>query len=243
MEAMKKVDAVFGPSKMIANFTKKRINRDIKIIETPFMVPKVQSDDSVFVNQLMGKKYILFFGSIGLIKGVGTISRIIYNVLNEHPDLYYVFVGKILENQLDGKSIWDVVKDSAKEHYQRVIHIPSLPQHQLFLVIQESMFVTIPSRTDNFPNTCIEAMACGKIVVGMIVNGFDQLIDDTKSGFVIEVDNHIQLLATINSIINMNSEQKSKIELMAKKKIEQLRPELVLNQLLDLYQETINTKK
>ncbi len=237
--AMKKADVVFGPSRMIAGITEPQIGKTIQIIETPYVKPEGALDESVYRQLLAGKCYVLFFGTISLIKGVGTISKIIYPLLKENPGLHYVFVGKQQNNQVDRKTLWDKLVENAAEYADRVIYIPSLRHPALFPVIQNATLVTLPSRTDNFPNTCIEAMANKKIVIGTKGNGFDQLIDHGKNGFVIDVDDHCDLLTKINEVLAMDPIRRQQMENAAAQRTEALHPDVVLGQLVELYKHII----
>lgn len=239
-EAMKKADAVFGPSKMVAALTENEIDKKIQIIETPYLKPRVALDDSIYKQYLNNKSYVLFFGSIGLIKGIGTIAEMIFDLLEQQPDLHFVFVGKKLENKIGELSVWDYLLDKAEQHKKRIIHIEPLKHPRLFPIIQHAQCVVLPSRIDNFPNTCIEAMANSKIVIGTLGNGFDQLIEDGKSGFVIPVDDNRALLKTITIVLNLPIEEKLKIEEAAKSRTDLLHPDIVLSQVVELYQQVIS---
>lgn len=243
LDAMKKADRVFGPSKMIAGMTEPQINKSISIIETPYIKPLGEMDNSIFETTLKGKKYILFFGSISLIKGVGTIAKMIKPLLEKHKDLYFVFVGKQISNMINGIDLWDHLLSNAGDDKNRIIYISSQQHQTLFPIIQNAELITLPSLTDNFPNTCIESMANKKIVIGTKGNGFDQLIEDGKNGFIVEVDDHNALLKTIDNVLKLDSNTKKEIENKAAQRIEKLHPDIVLNQLLDLYKEIINEYK
>jgi glycogen synthase len=241
--AMKKSDAVFGPSKMIAAMTEPVIEKKIVVIETPYVNPTGSPDQHIFEERLKGKKYVLFFGSIGLIKGVVTISEMIHSLLQEHPDLYYVFIGKKLNNSVNGLTVWENLILKAGEHKDRVIYLPPLKHESLFPVIQNALLVTLPSRTDNFPNACIESMANKKIVIGTKGNGFDQLIDDGESGFVIEVDDNDALLKRINFVLNLPTIEREKIEKKAFERSLTLHPDTLFNSLLEFYKKIIKDFK
>ncbi|MBL7935557.1 MAG: glycosyltransferase [Bacteroidia bacterium] len=235
-EAMKKADAVFGPSKMIAEETENIINKKITIIETPFLLKNIQLDYTLFDKTLRNKKYILFFGSIGLIKGVGTIANMIYPFLEEHRDCYFVFVGKKLNNQINSLNIWDYLMKNAAEHGSRIIHFEPLKHELLFPIIKNAACVVLPSITDNFPNTCIEAMANGKIVIGTQGNGFEQLINHEKSGYLIKVNDHLSLHSIINKIFALNERDKAEIEKNAISRIKLLSPDSIMPQIEEIYQ-------
>lgn len=238
-KGLMKASAIFCPSKMTIEITKKTVNRKFELIETPFIKPALTLDDSIYKRHWQNKTYILFFGSIGIIKGIGTIAEIIFDLLEQQPNLHFVFVGKKLSNQINNMPIWDYLIDKARQHQNRIIHLEPLKHHQLFPIIQHAECVVLPSRIDNFPNTCIEAMANSKIVIGTVGNGFDQLIDDEKSGFVIPVDDSLALLKTITHVLNLSVTEKKIIELAAKQRTDLLHPDIVLNQVVDLYKQTI----
>lgn len=240
--AMKKVNAVFGPSKNIAIETEKYIHKKIEVIETPYMEPMSALDDTIYMQFLNKKKYILFFGSVGLIKGVGTIAEVIYEILDFDKELYYVFVGKKLDNKINGIPIWDYLISKAGKYADRVIYFDSLKHDSLFPIIKHAELVTLPSRADNFPNTCIESMANEKIVIGTYGNGFEQLIEDTKNGFLITVDDHKKLLEKIHIVLALSPDVKQKIELEAKKRIADLDPSIVLAELVNFYTKIIKNK-
>jgi hypothetical protein len=110
---------------------------------------------------------------------------------------------------------------------------------KLYPVIENSFAVVLPSRIDNFPNACIEAMAHHKIVVGTRNTGFEQLIEHRSSGFLCEKDNSSELLAILNEIIGLGEIEKRTIEENAFKRIQLLRPEITVNRLIDFYKTVI----
>ncbi len=237
--AMKNADTVFGPSKMVASVIEKEIHRKIEIIETPFSDIKINTDAGLYEQQLKDKKYILFFGSIGLIKGVGTIAEMIFDLLEKQPDLYVVFVGKKLNNTINNIPLWDYLLRKAGKHHSRIMHFESLKHDRLFPVIKNAQCVLLPSRVDNFPNTCIEAMANSKIVIGTYGNGFDQLIENGENGFLINVDDHAALLKQTLHVLSLAPAEKKDIENKARLRIDNLHPDIVLEELITLYKTTI----
>ena len=49
--------------------------------------------------------------------------------------------------------------------------------------------ICFPSWWENMPMVCIEAMLCGGIVLGSSSGGMSEIIEDGKSGFLIEPRN------------------------------------------------------
>ncbi len=242
-DALKKMDGIFGPSKMIAGIITKEIKREIKIIETPFLPPGEKLDEGLYNQKLKDKKYLLFFGSLGLIKGCGTIAEVIEDYFRLYPDHYFVFVGKVLGSPDPGLNMLQYLQKKAGNFAERVIHFEKTPHTQLFPIIQHSLFVVLPSRIDNFPNTCIEAMGNGKIVIGTRGNGFEQLITHGENGFLVNVDDGAGLLENINNALNLPPEKLASMQDNARKRIELLNPELIVAQLTGFYADVIKKFK
>lgn len=236
--ALLRSDGIFGPSRRIAEEMSKEVQRHIEVIESPFFLDVRHFDDSVFQLYLAGRTYLLFFGSLCHIKGVSVIAAMIHRLLDRHPDLSFVFVGKEVPGQKGG-SLMEMVWKNAGEHRERVIHIPPLRHSQLYPIIQGAHAVILPSRTDNFPNACIEAMAFGKVVIGTLGNGFEQLIHDGWSGFLCRVDDPVHLLEVTECMLGMTDGERLTMGRRAAGRINDLAPEKVGVELVHFYERVI----
>lgn len=240
--ALLRADGVFGPSCRIAELTSNEIGRPIEVIESPFLLDVDYFDESVYEQHLREKTYLLFFGSLCHIKGVSVIATMIYKLLDRHRHLHFAFVGKDIPGQ-EGGSLMDAVRKNAAEHCGRVIHIGSLHHPQLYPIIKGAHAVVLPSRTDNFPNACIEAMAFGKIVIGTFGNGFEQLIDDGRSGFLCRVDDADHLLEVTERALWLTDDERFRMGRRAVSRINALAPEKVGEELIQFYKRVIDAKK
>lgn len=243
MRSMKNMDDNFGPSRILAGIISKKIEREIKIIETLYVNEVDKEDASVYETHLKDKKYALFFGTVGQIKGAGTIAKVIHSFLDKYRDHYFVFVGKVLHSPQEGLSMIEYVRGKAGEHKDRVIHFDKMQHATLYPIIRNSQFVVLPSLIDNFPNTCIEAMTHGKIVIGTFANGFEQLIDNRESGYLVHIDNGDELMTAMNEILSLPPEKKKEIEAKAVERTRKLDPKFIIPQLLDFYKSTIHSRK
>lgn len=241
-KAMKRVTSIFGPSRMIASYITNQIKRPIEIIETPFLLNVENLDNSEYDKRLQGKKYFLFYGSLTTLKGVETIAATLEELLSSDPDLHFAFVGKVLKART-GQDMLEYILEKAGSHKDRVIHCPPLRQPQLYPIVQNAEAVILPSLVDNFPNTCIEAMAFGRVVVGTSKNGFEQLIDHGKSGYLVGIDKSDELLQTMKDIQGLSIEQKKEIGKHAAERIKDLEPEKVVKQLVAFYESVIQKHK
>jgi glycogen synthase len=238
-KSLRKMDMLFGPCRSISDMVEKKINRKIELIESIYIDETKAEDPSIYNEQLKGKKYLLFYGTISLVKGVNTIADIIYQFLEKHNDHFFVLVGKSTHSQIEGIKMIDFLKQKAGIHQNRVIHINKISHDKLFPVLKNAEFVVLPSRIDNFPNTCIESMAHQKIVIGTIGNGFEQLIEHKKNGYLIPIDAPDKLLESIEQILKLSKEEKKQMEVLAQKRIEKLTPENIAPQVIEFYKRAI----
>jgi glycosyltransferase involved in cell wall biosynthesis len=231
-------NAIFGPCKIIAEAIEKDFSiGTIPIVETPFYNDVKQFDNSVYVSQLQNKNYFLFFGTLSILKGIKTIATIVDELLDKHPQFLFVFIGK--QTSIEGKKAMDYIYAKTLKNRNRILYIPALKHAQLYPIIANAEVCILPSRIDNFPNCCIEAMFHKKIVIGTLYTGFNQLITHGKNGFLCERDNPMDLFTTIETVLNLSNQEKQAIELEAYKRTLQLSPEKVVLQLLELYKITI----
>ncbi len=236
--AAKRMNYIFAPSRLMAESLAKDIKRSVGIIETPYFSEKVELDDSVFKEKIENKKYILFFGRMSVDKGILTIRDILYRVLKEHLDIFFVFAGISCEH--DGVIIEKELIRASQDFRDRVIFLGLLPQSKLIPVIKNAEMVLMPSLADNFPNTCAEAMALGKIVIGTEGSSLEQFIKDKENGCLAEIGNAESLYDCVKYVLNMEDVQKEDISNQAMKRIKKLDLEQYSLKMELLYEKVID---
>lgn len=236
--ALKRADRLTCPSMFIASKIEKLTRRQVMVIESPYVNEPDTLDSKACAQTLHGKKYLLFFGSVGRLKGVDIVAEALPELLSRHKNLYFVFAGKDVGYR--GKKMMDYVWQQSGEHKDRVLYLGVLQHTQLYPVIQNSHAVILPSRIDNLPNACIEAMAHGKIVLGTSGTSFEQLIDNGISGFLCAPDDPSSLTEAVDKILCLDASDMSRIGNKAQQRIEKLHPSIVVNELLRLYESAIS---
>ena len=233
--AYNRSDAVFSPSSLIASQLNKVLGHEIPVIESPFYMEADKLDDSLLNTfGLRTKQYLLFFGTVSLYKGCLTIAKCLNRLFSECPQQYFVFVGKTIP--YNGKDFETLIREKVYNEYQdRVIFSKKASHSQLYPIIQSANGVILPSRMDNLPNTCLEAMGLGKIVVGTRGASFDQLIHDGENGFLCEIDDHDGLFDAIKKLLSLSQEQVWQMSDAAQKRIQRLCPDIAIPSLLDFY--------
>ncbi len=105
------------------------------------------------------------------------------------------------------------------------------PHNQLYPVIKGARLVVLPSLIDNFPNTCLEAMALAKPVVGTTGASFEELIVEGKTGFLVPAGEVDALADKINEVWITSSP--GEIGQEAKRKVQDFSPEQTIQRFLD----------
>lgn len=236
--AASRCNAVFAPCKNTADVFSADIGRVVSVIETPFVNDVTEYDASVYTELLKGKKYVLFFGTLIVEKGVLVIADTLQRFLEKNEQYYVVICG--ISTVINGKNAVNIMKDAAAQYKDRFIYIKELAHERLYPVIQNADFVMLPSLAENLSNACIEAMYFERVVIGTDGISFEQLIDDGKSGLLCQPNDAGSLLSKMNEAALMDDEKKKEIGQMAKKRIDKLVPELVVKKLLRYYQYIIN---
>jgi glycosyltransferase involved in cell wall biosynthesis len=226
---------VISPSRLVAAAARTATGRSVRVVESPFLPFSGELDAAVHSEHLSKRRYALFFGTIGLLKGGKCLAEIMEPLLERHKELHFVFVGK--EGRYLGRPMLEYVRAQAGEYHDRVLHFDRMPHASLYPIIEHAEVVVLPSRVDNFPNACVEAMALGKIVVGTRGASFEQLIDDGVSGFLCEIDDRTSLLAAVERALA--TERAEAIGARARARIDELRPEIAGAKLLEAYEEVV----
>lgn len=235
LRAIARGGLLIAPSRLLADAAEEATGKPVRVVESPFVSSVGEPDPAVYREHLSMRRYALFFGTVGILKGVKCLAEILEPLLEEHKDLYFVFVGK--DARFRGRPMLEYVRTQAGEHRDRVLHFDRMPHASLYPIIEHAEIVVLPSRIDNFPNACLEAMSLGKIVVGTRGASFDQLIDDGVSGFLCEIDDRKSLLAAVERALA--TDRAAAIGTRARARIEELRPELAGERLVEAYAELL----
>ena len=244
--AEKKIGNIFGPSYATAGLIEQRTHRKVTVIESPFYLKRETFDTSVFDSILKGKKYYLSHSSMSCLKGTHVIAEIIADICKKDKTAYFVFAGAdhgIFYKNGTVISAKEYILKHAGVYADRVIFLGTLERQKLYPVIEGAFACLMPSRIDNMPNTCIEAMAMGKIVVGTRGASYEQLIEDGRNGFLIEIDSREELKRAISRINAMPEREKKNIFEEARKTTERFNSQNSYWNLMHFYENVLNGMK
>ncbi len=239
---IRKEKNIIAPSHLIADIAWKKYRKKVTVVESPFCTGVDLLDDKLYREYLKGKKYFLFYGTLNFLKGIQNIGRILPQLFRMYPGYYFAFLGKDLTLKWQDKELRasELLIQMAGEFKNRVILIPPTSvKEQVYDVVSKAELIVLPSRVDNLPNTCIEAMSLGKIVVGTRGASFEQLIQDGYNGWLAEIDNPVSLLEKIDRAMGMTKEKKALFGERAKKRLESMNPQEFYKNIINVYQSII----
>lgn len=177
---LKSVKTIYAPSFYVAEKISSKIKASVPVIRTP-LVYSVKEEPSVYLEKLEGKKYFLFFGTIGTLKGVDLIAELLTDLLTKYQDMYFVFAGDIVENR---QFKFDDLFACPETLRNKIIYLGRLSKEQLKSVVSYAHLVILPSRVDNLPNTLLESVYFNKLVVGPDGASFDEVLHHGDTGFL-----------------------------------------------------------
>ncbi len=129
-------------------------------------------------------KCIGFFGRLEIRKGILIFADAIHAIARDFPQTRLLFVGQ--STPLDG------VHADAQQHLAKICADAGLtaefagrqPPERLAYWYGQCDIVMLPSRWENFPYVCLEAMAAGRAVIGSSAGGMADMITPGETGFL-----------------------------------------------------------
>lgn len=123
--------------------------------------------------------YVLYAGMLIYLKGIHVLIESMARVVERYEQQLLLIAG----SGEYYKELEKLVYDRKLEN--NVVFLGHLDQRTLALYMQNCMVLVLPSLSEGLGRVLIEAMACGKPVIGTNVGGIPELIKDGENGFLI----------------------------------------------------------
>lgn len=158
---------------------------------------------------------ICFYGGIKAFKGVDILARAIPRVFRRHPHVRFVFAGSSQVSPVRDMSLAAFLKGSTcswenMEGWLRRKLAPfgdgvqfrgQLNSAGILALLDESDLCVFPSRFDNFPNACLEAMGAGRPIVATRSGGMEEMLAPADAGWLVAPGSHTELAQAICGMI------------------------------------------
>ena len=178
-------DALISPSYFIADSIKKTLKKDFEIetFPLPTMIEKRE------IKKEFKNKNIVYFGRLEVRKGVLPLIESSVRLWKEGEDFTLTMIGGDTDYFPRNISVGTFIKNRYKKWIEegRLILKSQMRHEELINEISTAWAVTIPSLWENFPNTCIEAMSLGQVVLVSKSGGQAEMVqEDGKNGFIFD---------------------------------------------------------
>jgi glycosyltransferase involved in cell wall biosynthesis len=205
-------DAITCPSRALSVWVAKKWRPKSSIVVIPNFVETVFPKAKTSMNRK--GKIVLFMGSLAILKGFDVFLNALPILLRETNAECHIVGRKT--------SSWSLncMLEEALSHWERVKYLGFLEGTAKMKELEQSDLVVIPSLWENFPMTCIEAMASSKVVVASEVGGLKDIISDGINGFLVPAGNHQILASAIKEALLMDPIQRERVENNAKRTVE-----------------------
>lgn len=235
MRQILKSDGTFVPSGFLADFFQRTEGIKPKIIPSPLFLEKINADPEVYAERLQGRRYLLFFGRLSRVKGCDLIGDILPELLQRHGDLEMVFVG-IDTGLPSGQRMSQYVMEQSAGFHERIHFFESLPKEKLYPIIAGALGVILPSRVDNYPNACLEALSLGVPVIGSRGSSLDEIITDGTTGFLFVNEDTQDLLRSVETLLAADAAGRQRLQDNIKIYLQEIEQEDRVGQLLNYYE-------
>jgi len=122
---------------------------------------------------------ILFFARVEKYKGIFEALET-YTLLSEkYKNIKLTIIG-------DGKEKNKVLEISQKNNLKKIVFKGFLTGHSKYNALKDGDILLFPSYSEGMPNSVLEAMACGLLIVTRNVGGVDDFFENEKMGFSTE---------------------------------------------------------
>lgn len=169
-------------------------DRNIEIV--PNGIEKGDYVDKLSVQKTKDiEKIILFVGRLHPVKGVRYLLQAMQIIHEEMPSARLILVGdgaerRQLEDMTDNLGIRGCVNFVGKVPHERI------PDYMR----QADVFV-LPSVSEGFPVTVLEAIACGLSIVATRVGGLPDIIEDGTNGYLIDPKSEKQIAKALLKLL------------------------------------------
>ena len=205
-EQTRRADAVLTPSADMRTWLADNWGARATVIRYPFHLPDHPGP---------GDGGVLYVGRLEYRKGIDTLLRAWPNVRTDQP---LTLVGRDVTDYRTNTPIGAALLRGL----DRTEFLGPLPPPRVAQLQQRATVVAVPSPDDNFPFTCTEAMAAGRVVVAANAGGAAEMIEHGRSGLLFEPCDAAGLADALNTALTMNDAQRSAMGDAARARIAEL---------------------
>jgi len=172
-----------------------------KVVHLPN--PYIPSPELLQIPAQTSTNTVSFVGRLEVRKGVLTLIQAIPLILRRHPQVKFRFVGEICPAPPNPEMTMQQYITRKLWRYRRSLTFTgAVPLQQIPTHLAQADICVFPSRWENFPNVCLEAMAAARGIVGSNAGGMIELLDHGRSGHLVSPQNPEQIAAAVIDLLD-----------------------------------------
>ena len=231
---LRNADAVTSPSLFVARETCKAYPRAGQITVIPNSV-----DDGLIgltKEQESERPLVLFVGRLEKNKGIEVMEKIIEKVLSVRTDTLFLFVG--MDTRIPGtRKLWGA---RLMEKYPgNVESCGQLPSNEVIAAYQRAWCCLVPSLSEAFGMSAVEATACGTPVIASATGGLKEIIQEGVNGLLVEPGDHEGFSDAVVRLISEHGYRRELSAKAAKLSLQRYAKEIITEKAVRLYEKTI----
>ena len=231
---IKKADVAYSCSQALLDAGEKYLpKKNYSVVYNP-----INLSNTILIKE-NDDKTILFVGRLEWHKGIQVFGTVIPGVLKKKPDANFIFLGPD-RSWHGGHSLKEHVLNHIPEEMKNSVHfLGGVPREKVLEYLRKASICVLPSLWENFPYTCLEAMASGCTVVGSKNGGMAEMIEDGVSGILIDPEKPEELSEAILKLLSNQSLRQQMGQNAIKRVKEVFSSDNIVEQTLELYHQAI----
>ncbi len=243
--AMLSADALTSPSDDLADFVSLDLNlprERIKIIRNP-IDPEVFQPKGNTAYMPDPRTTVLFVGRLEERKGIHYLIDAIPSIVSQFKNVRFIIVGDDTNTAAGQRSVMKELQDKVNKTQigSYIEWVNRVPLDALPSYYRSADICVVPSVYDNSPYTCLEAMSCGKPVIGTSAGGTREYIVDGESGVIVPPRDAEALATSIVELLH-NKARREELGAAARERVlNHFQRKEIARQTVELYQEAIES--
>ncbi len=236
-------DGLLCPSHYLADHVAKTYHpsRNIEVIRLPSYLP----ESALQQTNHPEPRHLMYFGRLEVRKGVLPLIAACDDLWANGEAFKLTLIGRNTNHSIYGETVGEHIRKHYANHIEAgrlVLQAPSYSFADLMQHIQKAWAVIVPSLFENFPNTCMEAMSLGQVVLASTDGGQAEMIErDGVNGFLFDWAVPRQLQAQLLRILALSDSDREQIGQRARTRIATMcDPNIIIPQRLAHYQRIID---
>lgn len=161
---------------------------------------------------------VTFIGRLEIRKGILELAQAIPLILRRLPQIKFRFVGAALPSPQPGLNMQHYLERQLWAWRQSLEFTGALDLDRIPDVLATTDVCVFPSRWENFPNVCLEAMSAARGIVGSSAGGMVDMLDGGQAGYLVPPCDSKELATAIVALMQ-NPERRMQLGKTARDRV------------------------